>query len=111
MKRFALAAVALQLSAFGALAQTSPTVTPGAGVTTNVPSETRRPGDGAVPTGVAVGGPIMNETEARAHLERDGYSGVAGLTKTGEGMWMGTAMKNGTSGRVAIDREGRVSWN
>ena len=55
----------------------------------------------------------MNETEARAHLERDGYSGVSGLTKTMRtAWWTGTAMKHGPSPvNVAIDRQGRVSWN
>lgn len=55
-------------------------------------------------TGVGLG----SEAQARARVERDGYTGVADLTKGPDGVWRGTAMRGSTSVQVMVDARGNV---
>lgn len=55
-------------------------------------------------TGVGLG----SEAQARARVERDGYTGVAGLTKGPDGVWRGMAMRGSTSVQVMVDARGNV---
>src|SRR3954470_25079465 len=41
--------------------------------------------------------------EAQKQIEAKGYSHVAGLTKDQQGVWRGTAEKNGQTGPVTVD--------
>jgi hypothetical protein len=51
----------------------------------------------------------LSENEARHVLDEAGYSSVANMTRRPDGGWSATASKNGTSGRVVVDRTGKVS--
>jgi hypothetical protein len=51
------------------------------------------------------------ETEVRGRLERSGYTEVSALRKGGDGVWRGSAMKDGASVHVSVDRRGKVSTN
>src|SRR5579859_7082354 len=47
--------------------------------------------------------------EAQKQIEAKGYTHVAGLTKDKDGVWRGTAEKNGASGPVSVDYQGNVN--
>ena len=47
--------------------------------------------------------------EARKQIEAKGYTHVAGLTKDKDGIWRGTAEKNGQTGPVSVDYQGNVN--
>jgi hypothetical protein len=47
--------------------------------------------------------------QARKQIEAKGYTHVAGLTKDKDGIWHGTADKNGVSGPVSVDYQGNVN--
>jgi hypothetical protein len=47
--------------------------------------------------------------EAQKQIEAKGYTHVAGLTKDKDGIWRGTAEKNGVSGPVTVDYQGNVN--
>jgi hypothetical protein len=47
--------------------------------------------------------------EAQKQIEAKGYTHVAGLTKDKEGIWRGTADKDGASGPVSVDYQGNVN--
>ena len=47
--------------------------------------------------------------EAQKQIEAKGYTHVAGLTKDKDGIWRGTAEKNGQSGPVSVDYQGNVN--
>jgi hypothetical protein len=47
--------------------------------------------------------------EARSQIEAKGYTRVANLKKDSQGVWRGTAMKDGTSVPVSVDYQGNVN--
>ena len=47
--------------------------------------------------------------EAQKQIEAKGYTHVVGLTKDKDGIWRGTADKNGVSGPVTVDYQGNVN--
>src|SRR3954463_11785485 len=47
--------------------------------------------------------------EAQKQIEAKGYTHVAGLTKDQQGVWRGTAEKNGQTGPVTVDYQGNVN--
>jgi len=47
--------------------------------------------------------------EARSKIEAKGYSHVRSLKKGSDGVWRGTAMKDGQSGPVSVDYQGNVN--
>ena len=47
--------------------------------------------------------------EAMKQIEAKGYTHVAGLIKDKDGVWHGTAEKNGASGPVSVDYQGNVN--
>ena len=51
----------------------------------------------------------FTEAQARGHISKSGYASVSRLTKGDDGIWRGTAMKNGASVKVALDFKGNVS--
>jgi hypothetical protein len=51
----------------------------------------------------AARGAIFNEKQARTHLLHLGYSNVSGLTKDENGVWHGSATKDGKTLTVAVD--------
>lgn len=51
----------------------------------------------------------FTEDQARGHIENAGYTNVSPLTKTADGLWTGTATKDGKSTSVSVDFKGAVS--
>ena len=51
----------------------------------------------------------FTQGQAMKHIENSGYTGVSGLTKGSDGVWRGTAMKNGAPVDVAMDFKGNVT--
>lgn len=51
----------------------------------------------------------FSEQQVRSNLMAQGYSGIAGLTVDGTGMWHGTAVRNGSNVPVTIDSNGMVT--
>lgn len=47
--------------------------------------------------------------QAQKQIEAKGYTHVAGLTKDRDGIWRGTADKNGVSTPVSVDYQGNVN--
>jgi hypothetical protein len=48
-------------------------------------------------------------SEAKSHLEAKGYTDVKGLRKGKDGVWRGTATKDGHTGPVSVDYQGNVN--
>lgn len=55
------------------------------------------------------GATSFTEGEARTHIVHAGYDSVTGLSKGKDGVWRGTAMKNGAQVNVGLDFKGNVS--
>lgn len=51
----------------------------------------------------------FTQNQARQHILNSGYTDVTGLTKGADGVWRGTATRNGASVPVAMDFKGNVS--
>ena len=51
----------------------------------------------------------FTESQAKSQIEAKGYTQVAGLTKGQDGVWRGTAMKDGASHPVSVDYQGNVN--
>jgi hypothetical protein len=51
----------------------------------------------------------FTRAEAQKQIEAKGYTHVAGLTKDKDGVWRGTAQKDGTTGPVSVDYQGNVN--
>ena len=51
----------------------------------------------------------FTEGQARGHIEHAGYTDVGALTKTPDGLWTGTAKKDGKTVNVSVDFKGAVS--
>ncbi|WP_374450125.1 PepSY domain-containing protein [Stella sp.] len=104
MSKIALAtAVLLGLAAGGAAAQTTPPATRDAPANPAVNST--GPNNPGAP---APGANSFTETQARARLEDQGYTAVSGLTKDKDGIWRGSAMRNGQKVEVALDYQGNI---
>lgn len=98
--RILIAAAALTLavsSAFAQEAQTGPQ---------NKPIKGMHENNSAVPV---KGKNSFTRSEAQKQIEAKGYTHVAGLTKDKDGVWRGTAEKNGASGPVSVDYQGNVN--
>ena len=50
----------------------------------------------------------FTESQARGRIEDRGFVGVADLKKDDQGIWRGTAMKDGKTVNVALDYKGNV---
>lgn len=49
---------------------------------------------------------LFTETQARTHLSHLGYADISGLTKDENGVWRGSATKDGKPLTVAVDIKG-----
>ena len=81
-----------------AMAQTQPTPK----ATTGSPPVTAAPVPGAN---------SFTQGEAKSRIEKAGYTNVDGLTKDDQGIWRGTASKNGKSVKISLDYKGNISEN
>lgn len=130
MRRLLAASLATLLAVAPAVAQTSPPGSAGASrgsATTGRGSATTggvagglagamtpsTPGSATTVTGddLRKGANSFTEAQARRRLEDNGYSQVSGLTKDGDGIWRGSAVKNGVPARVGVDFKGDISMN
>lgn len=59
--------------------------------------------------GTAAGANSYTEDQARGAIQNAGYTDATGLTQDAQGVWHGTAMKNGASTPVAVDYRGSVT--
>lgn len=122
MRRYWMAAAALQLFALPALAQTAPA----SPATRDVPAVTvpsappaintmPKPGSDSLAdtatTGGARGANSFTEGQARSRLEKEGYNNVLGLTKDSDGIWRGRASKGSAEQGVGVDYKGNIVVN
>jgi putative membrane protein len=57
----------------------------------------------------ARGANSFTETQAREHIAKSGFSHVSALKKDKDGIWRGTAQKDGTIVHVGLDFKGNVT--
>ena len=57
----------------------------------------------------AKGANSFTKGQAMKRIQKAGYTGVTGLAKDANGVWQGTAMKDGKSVAVGLDYKGNVS--
>lgn len=56
----------------------------------------------------AAGSNSFTAGEAKARLERQGFSNVSDLNKDANGVWHGKAQKDGSTGQVWLDYKGNI---
>jgi hypothetical protein len=56
----------------------------------------------------AKGANSFTMNEAKARIQRDGFSNVDNLTKDSDGVWRGKAQKNGVATTVWLDYKGNI---
>ncbi|MBM6592624.1 hypothetical protein [Microvirga pudoricolor] len=111
-----LATVAAAVLSTAAVAQSPATTAPTTGPadsstmgTTN-PAVTVKPKASPESTGsVEPGANSFTEAQARSRIEAQGFSDIKDLRKDDQGIWRGTAMRNGQSTSVALDFKGTVA--
>lgn len=111
MTRISYAVVMFLTGATVALAQTSPP----APTAPAVPPAQTSPSNSAInttdapkPAAPVVGANSFTEGQAKSRIENHGYSNVSGLSQDNDGVWRGTAMKDGKSHSVSVDFQGNV---
>ena len=102
MKMYLLAA-ALALSATTALAQKP--ANPDANTPAVATPETKNP------NAPVEGANSFTEGQARARIEKEGFTKVAELTKDDKGVWRGRAMRGGKMVSVSLDFQCNVTTN
>jgi protein CpxP len=123
------AGLALQLCAAPALAQSTPATTPSTPPVTTPPPPAVHPPMGGPDTlpprepanaiasgekgteGLSKGANSFTETQARSRMEQHGYRQISALTKDADGIWRGSATRNGRQVHVGLDYKGNVSSN
>ncbi|MDO9338886.1 MAG: hypothetical protein EON95_07840 [Caulobacteraceae bacterium] len=58
--------------------------------------------------GTTPGANSFTEAQAKGAIESAGYTDVSALTQGEDGVWQGTAMKDGKSASVSVDYKGSV---
>jgi len=67
------------------------------------------PLNGKAPAGAPIkGANSFTEAQAKDRALAAGLTSVSSLVKDGDGIWRGTAMKNGKTQKVAVDFKGNV---
>jgi len=51
----------------------------------------------------------FTEAQARGRLEKAGFTAVSGLAKDRNGVWQGTAVRNGAKATVMLDYKGNIT--
>jgi protein-disulfide isomerase len=102
--RTILLAVALATAAVPAHAQkpANPDANTPAVTTPSTPKNPNAPVEGAN---------SFTEGQARARIEKEGFTNVTDLTKDAKGVWRGTATKGGKKAKVSVDFQGNVTAN
>jgi hypothetical protein len=105
MKRYFLSALAFGVLVGGAAsAQDQPQADPNAAANPPVAGKTDDQGHL-----LARGANSFTEAQARHRIRKAGYAAVSRLTKDQDGLWQGTATRDGRSVHVAVDYKGDVS--
>jgi len=65
----------------------------------------------AIDSGATPRANALTERQARDRLEQNGYREVAALAKSNDGIWRGSATKDGAQVRVSVDVTGNISSN
>lgn len=60
------------------------------------------------PTAPVAGANSFTEAQAKTRIEEAGYSNVSALVLAENGIWQGTAMKDGKEVAVSLDYQGNV---
>ena len=102
MKKTVFVVLLLGGGALSAFAQQTPTANPG-GDTPAVAT----PGANN-PTAPVEGANSFTEAQAKSRIQDAGFSNVSALTKDDQGIWRGTAEKDGKQVAVALDFKGNV---
>ena len=116
MKRATSIALVLLAGAMPAIAQTT-TTPPSASPTVSKTEKAPAPVTSGVttaptaPIAPVAGANSFTENQARARLEKSGFTNVTGLKKDDAGVWRGTASKNGKTQTVSLDFKGNVIAN
>jgi hypothetical protein len=118
---WAACTLCLGLCTMPGFAQTVPTTTPSTPPVTTPPPPAALPptgGPNSLPTaepanaidnsGLTPGANSFTEAQARSRLAQHGYGGVSALTKGDDGIWRGTATKDGSAVHVSVDYEGNI---
>ena len=103
--RIILTAAALTLAAPLAFAQNDSQYSP-QGAPQNAPVKGMHENNSASPV---KGANSFTRAQAQKQIEAKGYTHIAGLTKDKDGVWRGTAEKNGANGPVSVDYQGNVN--
>lgn len=98
-----LTAAALVALSVPALAQTAPAANPQAPSNPAISTDAK-----TKPGAPAPGANSFTEAQARTRIEGQGFSKVSPLTKDADGIWRGTATKDGKSMAVTVDYQGNV---
>jgi hypothetical protein len=107
MQRLLLAAVAGCLFASVAAAQSvSPTSEPAQNGPSNAAVKSRHENNAMNPV---AGANSFTASQAKAAIEAKGYSNVSKLKKDKNGVWRGTATKDGQAGPISVDYQGNVN--
>jgi hypothetical protein len=104
MRQMVLAVAAIALLAPTAFAQDIRAAAPAQPVNPAVKGIHHNNSSAPVP-----GANSFTESQAKSQIEAKGYTQVAGLTKGQDGVWRGTAMKDGASHPVSVDYQGNVN--
>jgi hypothetical protein len=104
MRKSLVTAAAFALIAGGAMAQTPPAATGPQNRPVNSSESPNRMSAAPVK-----GANSFTEGEARARMERLGFTGIKGLQKDNNGIWRGQAMKDGRTVSVSLDFQGNVT--
>jgi hypothetical protein len=100
MYKITVLSAGLLLAASGAFAQSQ---TPTTTQTTPAVKTDQNP---AAPV---AGENSFTEAQAKSRIEDAGYKNVTGLKLDGQGVWRGTAMKDGKEAGVSLDFQGNVT--
>jgi hypothetical protein len=102
--RLTIIAAACLLAASAAHAQqpANPNANTPAVTSPNTPPNPNAPVEGAN---------SFTEGQAKSRIEKEGFTNVSGLTKDTQGVWRGTAMRDGRQVRVSLDFQGNVTAN
>ena len=99
MRASVIAAVAAAMFATSAYAQADAN-------SHNPAMKSSKPHTTAVP---AKGSNSFTESQAQGRIAKAGYTDVSTLAKNKNGVWQGTAMKNGAKVNVMLDYKGNVT--
>jgi len=110
--RIILATVAATILTASAVAQTGVAPSPADSSRSGTvnPAVTVKPKAGPESTGsVEPGANSFTEAQARSRIEAQGFSDVKDLRKDDQGIWRGTAVRNGQGTGVALDFRGTIT--